>query len=111
MELKRVLAKDSRTALETISENYGKNTVIVESNKVQGKIEMIVAVDIDTENGTISKTGTRNKTKEPNQNLVNTKRRDFFVLGHEKIIDLDNSLNSFVGCCSAGTGQLYSFIK
>ena len=63
MELKRVLAKDSRTALETISENYGKNTVIVESNKVQGKIEMIVAVDIDTENGTISKTGTRDKKK------------------------------------------------
>ena len=37
MELKRVLAKDSRTAMETINENYGENTVIVESNKVQGK--------------------------------------------------------------------------
>ena len=38
MELKRVLAKDSRTAFETINENYGENTVIVESNKVQGKV-------------------------------------------------------------------------
>ena len=64
MELKRVLAKDSRTALETINENYGENTVIVESNKVQGKIEMIVAVDIDAEGGIISKTGERDKTKE-----------------------------------------------
>ena len=39
MELKRVIAKDSRSALETINENYGENTVIIESNKVQGKIE------------------------------------------------------------------------
>ena len=54
---------------------------------------------------------TRNKRKEPNQNLINTKRSDFFVLGQEKKIDFDNSMNSFVGCCSLGTGHLYSFIK
>ena len=56
MELKRVLAKDSRTAMETINENYGENSVIVESNKVQGKVEMIVAVDINTEKEAASKT-------------------------------------------------------
>ncbi len=56
MELKRVLAKDSRTAMETINENYGENTVIVESNKVQGKVEMIVAVDINTEKEAVPKT-------------------------------------------------------
>ena len=49
MELKRVLAKDSRTALEEINEKYGENAVIVESNKIQGKIEMIVAIDIETD--------------------------------------------------------------
>ena len=36
---------------------------------------------------------------------------DFFVFGHEKIADLDNSMNSFVGCCSLGTGHLVSFIN
>jgi len=36
---------------------------------------------------------------------------DFFVFGQENIIDFDNSMNSFVGCCSMGTGQLDSFIK
>ena len=36
---------------------------------------------------------------------------DFFVFGQEKIIDLDNSINSFVGCCSLGTGHLDSFIN
>ena len=53
----------------------------------------------------------RNKTKLPIQNLVNTKISDFFDLGQEKMIDFDNSINSFVGCCSLGTGHSYSFIK
>jgi flagellar biosynthesis GTPase FlhF len=64
VELKRVIAKDSRSALETINENYGENTVIIESNKVQGKIEMIVAVDINTESQTASKIESKDKTSE-----------------------------------------------
>ena len=35
---------------------------------------------------------------------------DFFVFGHENTIDFDNSINSFVGCCSLGTGHLDSFL-
>ena len=54
---------------------------------------------------------TRNRTKAPNQNLINTRISDFFVFGQEKIFDFDNSMNSFVGCCSLGTGHLDSFIK
>ena len=53
----------------------------------------------------------RNKKKAPNQNLINTKISDFFVFGQEKIVDFDNSMNSFVGCCSLGTGHLDWFIK
>tara|TARA_B100001029_G_C14695350_1_gene251938 strand:+ start:305 stop:559 length:255 start_codon:yes stop_codon:yes gene_type:complete len=53
---------------------------------------------------------TRNKIKAPIQNLVNTRTSDFFDFGHEKILDFDNSMNSFVGCCSLGTGHLDSFI-
>ena len=54
---------------------------------------------------------TRNITKEQTQNLVNTKKSDFFDFDHEKMMDFDNSMNSFVGCCSLGTGHLYSLIK
>ena len=54
---------------------------------------------------------TRNKTKAPNQNFINIKVSDFFVFGQEKMVDFDNSMNSFVGCCSLGTGHLDSFIK
>ena len=53
---------------------------------------------------------TRNRTNEPAQNLISTSNNDFFVFGQEKILDFDNSMNSFVGCCSIGTGHLGSFI-
>ena len=53
----------------------------------------------------------RNRTKAPAQNLINTRSNDFFVFGQEKIMDFDNSMYSFVGCCSLGTGHLGSFIK
>ena len=54
---------------------------------------------------------TRNITKEANQNLINTRISDCFVFGQEKIMDFDNSMYSFVGCCSLGTGHLGSFIN
>jgi len=53
----------------------------------------------------------RNRTKPPTQNFINIRISDFFVFGQEKIVDFDNSMNSFVGCCSLGTGHLDSFIK
>ena len=54
---------------------------------------------------------TRNRTKAPTQNFISIRISDFFVFGQEKILDFDNSMNSFVGCCSLGTGHLESFIK
>jgi len=54
---------------------------------------------------------TRNRTKAPTQNFIYIRINDFFVFGHEKILDFDNSMNSFVGCCSLGTGHLDWFIK
>ena len=48
---------------------------------------------------------TRNKTKATSQNFIKGKMSDFFDFGQEKILDFDNSMNSFVGCCSLGTGH------
>ena len=50
------------------------------------------------------------KRKVPNQNLSNIYKKDNFDLGHENILDLDNSINSLVGCWFLGTGQLDGFI-
>ena len=49
---------------------------------------------------------TRNRRKAPTQNFIKISISDFFVFGQEKILDFDNSMNSFVGCCSLGTGHL-----
>ena len=53
----------------------------------------------------------RNKAKVPAQNLSNISISDFFVFGQEKMMDFDSSINSFVGCCSLGTGHLESLIN
>jgi hypothetical protein len=46
----------------------------------------------------------------PTQNLSNTSISDFFVFGQEKMMDFDSSINSFVGCCSLGTGHFESLM-
>ena len=51
-----------------------------------------------------------NKRNVAIHNLINDRINDFFDFGKEKIFDLDNSINSLVGCCSFGTGHLDSFI-
>ena len=53
----------------------------------------------------------RNRIKAPTQNFIKIRISDFFVFGQEKTFDFDNSMNSFVGCCSLGTGHLDSFIR
>ena len=66
---------------------------------------------VDVLKYTLPEEMTRNRTKAPTQNFIKIRISDFFVFGQEKILDFDNSMNSFVGCCSLGTGHLDSFIK
>ena len=53
---------------------------------------------------------TINTIKVPSQILININENDFIDFGQEKILDLDNSINSLVGCCPFGTGHLDSCI-
>ena len=53
----------------------------------------------------------KNTINEKNQILIRATIKDFFVFGQENMLDFDNSMNSFVGCCSLGTGHVDSFIK
>ena len=39
-----------------------------------------------------------NKIKVTTQNISNINKKDFLDFGHENILDLDNSINSLVGC-------------
>ena len=70
-----------------------------------------IYLKVDVLKYTLPEEITRNKTKAAIQNLIKTRISDFFVFGQENTLDFDNSINSFVGCCSLGTGHLDSFIK
>ena len=70
-----------------------------------------IYLKVDVLKYTLPEEITRNRIKAPTQNFIKIRISDFFVFGQEKILDFDNSMNSFVGCCSLGTGHLNSFIK
>ena len=59
MELKRYLEVDSKTALEKIKSEHGEEALIISSDKVGNKTEVIVGV---SKNEDIN--GTQNKEKE-----------------------------------------------
>ena len=46
MELQRILAKDSRTAMEKVHTLYGKDALVVSNKRTRDKTELIVAVDL-----------------------------------------------------------------
>lgn len=49
MELKRVLGSDSRSATAEAAAKYGKDALIVSNERVNGKVEVIVAVEMEHE--------------------------------------------------------------
>jgi len=49
MELKRVLGKDNRHAMEEVVRLYGPDALVVSGHKVNGKFELIVAIDIEAD--------------------------------------------------------------
>ena len=69
MELKRILAKDSRRALEKVSDEYGNDALVISSAKVNGQTEVIVAIDLHSENSTDSVETTDSTKKETNQSF------------------------------------------
>ena len=54
---------------------------------------------------------TRKIKKAINQIEIKIIEKFFLVLANEKILELDNSKNSFVGCCSLGTGHFELFMN
>ena len=46
MELNRVIGKDSKHAMEMVQQQFGPDALVISSQKVNQRFEMIVAVDI-----------------------------------------------------------------
>ena len=47
MELKRILARDSRSANEKAIQLYGNDVLIISSQRLDNQIELIVATEVD----------------------------------------------------------------
>ena len=58
MELKRIIARDLRTATEEAIRLYGPNTLVVSSERLNGNVEVIVAADLSPEPIMNSEVGT-----------------------------------------------------
>ena len=56
MELKRIIGKDSKHAMELVRQEFGPDALVVSSHKVNRKFEMIVAVDIAPDPSLIDQT-------------------------------------------------------
>ena len=76
----------------------GNDKLLKKLNKIYFKVDVLKYI--------LPEEIIRKRKKAPTQNFINTRISDFFVFGQEKILDFDNSINSFVGCCSLGTGHL-----
>lgn len=55
MELQRILAKDSRTAMDQVNNLYGKDALVVSNKRAKGKTELIVAIDLETDSESVLK--------------------------------------------------------
>ena len=47
MELQRILAKDSRTAMEQVHAKFGKDALVVSNKRARNKTELIVAIELE----------------------------------------------------------------
>ena len=74
MELQRILAKDSRTAMEQVHTLYGKDALVVSNKRARDKTELIVAVDLAYDSESVfneMQVKSENQNNEPTKNSSN----------------------------------------
>ena len=67
MELKRLIAEDSKSALQRVRTTYGEDALIVSTNKIGSKTEVICAVDLMPDNEPFIEDDEANPTVNPAQ--------------------------------------------
>jgi flagellar biosynthesis protein FlhF len=70
MKMKRVLAKDTRTALAMIKESLGDDAVILSNNKIAGEVEIVAAIDYDVKRETAKSSSSFSDRLSANLNLI-----------------------------------------
>ena len=74
MELKRILARDTRTATEKAIAMFGPDVLIISNNRVEGQTELIVALDVaDASLEELFETDSEAQSQESNSVTVTAK--------------------------------------
>lgn len=64
MELQRVVASDVRSAFDEVKQRFGEDALVVSNQRVGKRVELIVAVDLETEKDEITKPATNPESPE-----------------------------------------------
>ena len=54
MELKRILARDTRSAMEQAIQTYGPDVLVISNHQVGAQTELVVAIEVPEEPTTLS---------------------------------------------------------
>jgi flagellar biosynthesis GTPase FlhF len=109
MELKRILARDTRSANEKAMQLYGQDVLVISTQKVGEQIELIVAIDAQAEQATQAQTSSQ--SQESALTLRQEKDQVFaeifgFVQKHENALGIQNDtsipLNAEMAATVAG---------
>ena len=84
MELKRILGKDNRQAMEEVVRLYGPDALVVSGHKLNGKFELIVAVDIEADSDLIDVPDTELAMDAPKSPAHRATETSFKKVLHER---------------------------
>ena len=84
MELKRILGKDNRQAMEEVVRLYGPDALVVSGHKLNGKFELIVAVDIEADSNLIDVPDTELTMDAPKSPAHRVTETSFKKILHER---------------------------
>ena len=97
MELKRVLGKDNRQAMEEVVRLYGPDALVVSGHKVKGKFELVVAIDIEADAALIDVPDSELAADEPKAPVAKVANPSFKKVLHgddaHTLIENENSVH------------------
>ena len=77
MKMKRVLAKDTRTALAMIKETLGDDAVILSNTKIAGEVEIVAAIDYDEKRLTAQRSSAFSDRLSANLDRIKSQRNQY----------------------------------
>jgi len=96
MELKRILGLDSRSATAEAVAMYGRDALIISNEKINGKVELIVAVDLENDEfNTLEPAGLQFRSKlDEGGAKAAIRRQGFGQIMNDRMVEMTEPLMS-----------------